>query len=362
MNTLDATGSGQEATIDWLEMMPATPDADALRAAEQRQEELIKPRGALGRLEEIAIRLAAMQGTDQPHLDKVRIVVCAGDHGVVAEKVSVFPQLTTVRLVEAFSRGGAAINVAADSIGASLEVINLGTVQDPEPREGLRDYRLGPGTANMVEGPAMTAHQLALALAAGRHAAERARLDGVDLFIGGEMGIGNTTAATAVACALLGLPAAEVAGRGAGLDGAGLAHKIAVIERALALHASQPLGPVEALRRLGGFEIAALTGAYVACAHLGVPVLVDGFISSAAALAAARLCAGAEQWFLFSHNSAESGHRHILAALDARPLLDLGMRLGEGTGAAVAVPLLRMACDLHNRMATFDDTGVEDRR
>jgi nicotinate-nucleotide--dimethylbenzimidazole phosphoribosyltransferase len=214
----------------------------------------------------------------------------------------------------------------------------------------------------MVCGPAMTGHQLARALGAGRHAAERARLDGIQLFIGGEMGIGNTTAAAALTCALLDLPAGQVAGRGAGLDADGLAHKTQVIQRALDLHAAQPITPEAALRRLGGFEIAALAGAYVACAHMGMPVLIDGFISSAAALAAARLCDGAEQWFLYSHASAEFGHRRIIEALDARPLLDLGMRLGEGTGAAVAVPLLRMACQLHNRMATFEDTGVADQR
>jgi nicotinate-nucleotide--dimethylbenzimidazole phosphoribosyltransferase len=351
-----------EETIEWLGMMAATPDEQARLAAEAHQERLIKPRGALGRLEDLAIRLAALQGTEWPSVDRVRIVVCAGDHGVVAEGVSVFPQDTTRKLINAFVRGGAAINVAAETIGASMEVINLGTVQDPEPLEGLRDCRLGPGTANMVFEPAMTEHQLARALGAGRQAAERARLDGMQLFIGGEMGIGNTTAAAALTCALLDLPAGQVAGRGAGLDATGLAHKTAVIQRALDRHAAQPITPEAALRRLGGFEIAALAGAYVACAHMGMPVLIDGFISSAAALAAARLCDGAEQWFLYSHASAEFGHRRIMEALDARPLLDLGMRLGEGTGAAVAVPLLRMACQLHNRMATFEDTGVADQR
>lgn len=348
----------QAAANDWLAIPAASPDVGAREAAVARQTALTKPPGALGRLEEIAIRLASLQGTEQPCVDRVHIAVFAGDHGVAAEGVSAFPQAVTAEMVKNFARGGAAICVAARTLGATLEVINLGTAFDTGPLDGVKDYRLGPGTANFTEAPAMTEHQLACALAAGRHAAERAKLAKVQLFIGGEMGIGNTTAAAALACALLDAAPERLAGPGTGLDAHGVARKTEVIRRALACHREHHGTPLEALRRLGGFEIAALTGAYIACAHIGLPVLVDGFISSTAALAAARLCPGAGHWFLFAHASAEPGHRAVLEALEARPLLDLGMRLGEGSGAAVAVPLLRMACALHNEMATFHEAGV----
>jgi nicotinate-nucleotide--dimethylbenzimidazole phosphoribosyltransferase len=263
-------------------------------------------------------------------------------------------------MVKNFARGGAAISVAARTLGAALEVINLGTACETGPLDGVIRYELGPGTANFTLQAAMTEPQLAAALDAGRQAAERARLAGSQLFIGGEMGIANTTAATALACALLGTNPERLTGPGTGLDRTGVAHKARVIQRALARHDGRLDSPLEALRRLGGFEIAALTGAYLACAQLGLPLLVDGFISSTAALVAARLCPDAEPWFLFAHASAEPGHRTVLEALEARPLLDLGMRLGEGSGAAVAVPLLRMACALHNDMATFAEAGVPE--
>jgi nicotinate-nucleotide--dimethylbenzimidazole phosphoribosyltransferase len=352
----------EATTVEWLSIPAATPDAGARAAAEARQAALTKPPGALGRLEDLAVRLAALQGTERPSVDRVHITVFAGDHGVAAEGVSAFPQAVTAEMVRNFARGGAAINVAARALGASLEVINLGTAFDTGPLAGVKDYRLGRGTANFTEAPAMTEHQLACALAAGRHAAERARLNGARLFIGGEMGIGNTTAAAALACALLDAPPERLAGPGTGLDAHGVARKTEVIRRALACHRDHHGTPREALRRLGGFEIAALAGGYIACAHVAVPALVDGFISSVAALAAARLCPGAERWFLFSHASAEPGHRCVLEALGAQPLLDLGMRLGEGSGAAAAVPLLRLACALHNDMATFAEAGVSGGR
>lgn len=345
-------------TIEWLSIPAVTPDSNAQRHAEARQAVLTKPLGALGRLEEIAIRLAALQGTTTPDVEQVQITVFAGDHGIAAEGVSAFPQAVTAEMVKNFARGGAAISVAARKLGAQLEVINLGTAFDTGPIDGVKSYALGTGTANFTVEAAMSEHQLACALAAGRHAAERARLNGAQLFIGGEMGIANTSAATALACALLDVAPSLLAGPGTGLDANGVSHKARVIQRALALHTPHINSPLEALRRLGGFEIAALAGAYIACAHMGVPVLVDGFITSSAALTATRLCPGVEEWLLFSHTSAEPGHYLILETLYARPLLDLGMRLGEGSGAAVAVPLLRMACAMHNEMATFAEAEV----
>jgi nicotinate-nucleotide--dimethylbenzimidazole phosphoribosyltransferase len=226
---------------------------------------------------------------------------------------------------------------------------------------GVRHLNIGPGTANFVEGSAMTPAQGELALQAGRDSVQRAIAAGAQLFIGGEMGIGNTTAASALACALLDCPVVHLAGPGTGLNAAGVSHKAQVIERALALHGAQRGDVLQTLFNLGGFEIAALVGAYLACAQEGVAVLVDGFICSVAALVAVRLNPECRQWLLFGHRGAEPGHRHVLETLNAEPLLDLGLRLGEGSGAALAVPLLRLACDLHGQMATFAEAAVADR-
>lgn len=340
----------------WFDDPIADLDGALLVAARERQLQLTKPPGSLGRLEELGVTLAAMQGTQQPRMDQIWITVFAGDHGVTAEGVSAFPSVVTAEMVRNFARGGAAISVLAREWKARLEVVNVGTVQPLEELPGVLDARVGPGTANFVHEPAMTVAQLHDALAAGHDAAERAAIGGAQLFIGGEMGIGNTTSAAAVACSLLGLPAAQLAGPGTGLDAAGVGRKALVIERALARHRSDQ--PLTALQRLGGFEIAALTGAYLRCGQLGVPVLVDGFISTVAALAAVRLRPELAHWLFYAHCSAEPGHRRLLEILDARPLFELGMRLGEGSGAAVAMPILRAAAALHARMATFAEAGV----
>ncbi len=340
----------------WYEDPIPGPDLAALAAARERQSQLTKPPGSLGRLEALGSALAAMQGTQRPRVENVWITVFAGDHGVTAEGVSAFPQVVTAEMVRNFARGGAAISVLAEEWKARLEVVNVGTVQALEELSGVLDARVGPGTANFVHEPAMTVAQLHDALAAGHHAAERAAIGGAHLFVGGEMGIGNTTSATAVACALLDLPAARLAGPGTGLDAAGVGRKAQAVERALARHRGDR--PLDALQRLGGFEIAALAGAYLRCGQLGVPVLVDGFITTVAALAAVRLQPELAAWLFYAHRSAEPGHRQLLDALGAEPLLALDMRLGEGSGAAVAVPILRAAAALHSRMATFAEAGV----
>ena len=345
----------------YLKVPARVPDAAIAQAARARQDSLTKPPGALGRLEELAITLAAAQGTLTPCVDRPWIAVFAADHGVVAEGVSAFPQAVTAEMIRNFARGGAAISVIARSLGAELEVVNLGTVGEVEDLPGVHHLRIAPGTANLMREPAMDAAQCAAALEAGRASVERARQAGADLYIGGEMGIGNTTAATALAALLSGAPAEQLAGPGTGLPPAGVAHKAAVVRAALALHRPCMESVFDALRRVGGLEIAALTGAYVACAQSGLAVLVDGFIASVAALAAARLCPGAAHWFVYAHASAEPGHRRVLDALGARPMLDLGMRLGEASGAGVAVPLLRMACALHAGMATFEQASVSGR-
>lgn len=346
------------STLDWISASCPVPDAAAAEVARQRQDQLTKPRGALGRLESLAVQLAALQGTPTPTPDPVHICLFAADHGVAAEGVSAFPQAVTGQMVRNIVAGGAAISVLARRLGAALEVIDCGSLDDLATVPGVRSERVGPGTGNIALAPAMTRDQLARALEIGRAAAQRAAQSGVRLLIGGEMAIGNTTAAAALGCALLKLPATELVGPGTGLDPAGVRHKAEVVERALARHMVAEPGPLALLERLGGFEIAALAGLYLGAAQGGVAVLVDGYIATVSALWACQVNPGLRDWLLFSHGSAEPGHRRLLDALSAMPLLDLGLRLGEGSGAAVAVPLLRLACDLHAGMATFAEAGV----
>ena len=343
--------------LAWLDEEPKPLNSEATAAARARQGELTKPPGALGDLETLAISFAGWQGRVQPSIERVHISVFAADHGVTEEGVSAFPAAVTAEMIRNFVRGGAAISVLARALNATLEVINLGTVGQAVIA-GAHDVALGPGTANFVNGPAMTDAQLDGALEAGRQSAERALAGGAQLYIGGDMGIGNTTAAAALACALLSARPEALAGPGTGLDERGVARKATVIRRALDKHSGHLQTPRDALQRLGGFEVAALVGAYLRCAQLGLPALIDGFIAGAAALTASRMRAGAKGWWLFAHRSKEPGHAAILTALEARPLLDLGLRLGEGSGAAVAVPLLRLACQLHAGMATFAEAGV----
>ncbi len=344
----------------WLKNPARALNGAALEAAQTRQMQLTKPPGSLGDLEGIAIRLAGMQSTQQPALDQVRIAVFAADHGIAAEGVSAFPQAVTGQMILNFARGGAAISVLARNLGASLEVVDVGSIGNNEAMTGVVVQKAAKGAANFRRQPAMTEVQLVAAMQAGRDAVERARQDGAQLFIGGEMGIANTSAATALACALLGRSAGEIAGPGTGLDAAGVARKAQIIDESLALHRAAMTSPLEALRHVGGFEIAALAAAYIACAQAGLPVLVDGFIASSAALVAMKIRPDAANWWFYGHASAEPGYVHLMRALDAKPLVNLGMRLGEGSGAAVALPILRLAAALHGQMATFGDAGVSE--
>lgn len=346
---------------DWIHRPAPAPDRQARQRARQHQRQLTKPLGSLGRLEELAITLAGFGADGRPGVDPVTISVFAADHGVSRAGVSAYPTEVTVQMLHNFATGGAAINVLARLLDAHLEVIDLGTATDPGPIAGVLRQRIGDGTANLRDRDAMAPEQLRAALDAGRAAADRALARGAGLFIGGEMGIGNSTAAAALTAALLDLDATRVSGPGTGLDPAGVARKGALIDAALRRYRAGPRAtPSDALRALGGFEIAALAGAYVRCAQHRVPVLVDGFIAGSAALAAVAINPSAGAWLLYSHRSAEPGHAPILDTLGATPLLDLRMRLGEGSGAAAAVPLLRIAAALHNRMATFAEAGVND--
>ncbi len=345
-------------STEWINDPVKPVDRAAEACARERQAQLTKPVGSLGSLEGVAIRFAGWQGCEKPQLLRPVITVFAADHGVADEGVSAFPQAVTAQMVQNFSRGGAAISVLAQRWGAGFDVVNLGTVVALGALPGVVDSPIAPATANFAKVAAMDDGQLAQALEAGRAVAHRALRQQAQLFIGGEMGIANTTAATAMAAALLDCPVQALVGPGTGVDAQGIAHKARVIEAALALHRDKLTDPLQVLRHLGGFEIAALTGAYIAAAQAGIPSLVDGFITTAAALVACRINPGVREWLQFSHGSAEPGHRRLLEALDAEPLLHLGMRLGEGSGAGVALPLLQSACVLHSEMATFAEAAV----
>ncbi len=344
-------------TIWYLEPV-SPPDNDLANQARQRQDELTKPPGSLGRIESLAIALSAMQGRLLPRLDHIAVVVFAADHGIAEEGVSAFPQAVTAEMIKNFARGGAAISVLARQLEARLEVVDVGSAHLNEPLPGVVDARIAPATRNFLHEPAMSHAQCIQAMDAGRAALERAWQAGTELFIGGEMGIANTTAATALLSIWLKRPASELVGPGTGLDEAGMRHKAEIIEQAIHRDNALLSGPLSVLAGFGGFEIAALCGAYIAAAQAGMPILIDGFISSVALLAAEKLNPGVRQWCFFSHRSAEPGHRHVCDALDAEPLLDLGMRLGEGSGAAIAAGLLKSACALHTNMATFAEAGV----
>ncbi len=345
--------------MKWIEKVSPQRNPSFKQTAQERQAQLTKPPGSLGRLEQIAIRLADLQQRNQPAVDNIAISVFAADHGVVEEGISAFPQEVTVQMISNFLNGGAAISVMAKQLDAQMEVVDVGVLHALPEQDGLVIQRAGNGTANSAKQEAMTEDQLDLAMQAGFDAVERAKNNAADMFIGGEMGIGNTTPASVLYSALLGLSASQTSGAGTGLDGAGINRKIEVVERIYNMHQSQCKdNPLAWLRCAGGFEIAALTGAYIHAAQQGLPVLVDGFISSAAALCAVRINQSVADWLFFSHVSAERGHHKALVEMGQQPLLDLGMRLGEGSGAAVAVPLMRAACALHNQMATFEEAAV----
>lgn len=342
----------------WWQQPAHALDHHAQTAAAERQNSLTKPPGSLGELESAAIRLAGMQGKTCPELKQPWISIFAGDHGIAAEGVSAFPQEVTPQMVANFAHGGAAITVLARQIGARFEVVDVGVASDTIHHPTVIQDKVALGTANFTQTAAMTVSQLEQALAAGRSAVKRALTSGADCFIAGEMGIANTTSASALACVWLKASPAAMCGPGTGLNAQGVNRKAEVIARALQLHADRLADPKTALATFGGFEVAAMTGAYIAAAQAGLPVIVDGLICTVSALAARLLNPGVEDWFFYGHQSAEPAHARVLEALKAKPLLQLGMRLGEGSGAATAFPLLQLACALHCQMATFAEAGV----
>ncbi|MDO8932510.1 MAG: nicotinate-nucleotide--dimethylbenzimidazole phosphoribosyltransferase [Rhodocyclaceae bacterium] len=319
-----------------------------------------KPLGALGRLEDLALQIGLVRGSLQPSLSKPHIVVFAGDHGAAKAGISAFPQDVTWQMVENFLAGGAAINVFARANDIALTVVDSGVAHDFGARPNLVDAKIAPGTANYLEGAAMTPAQCAAAMDRGAELVHQLAADGCEVIGFGEMGIGNTAAASLITHCLTGATLEACVGRGTGLDDAGLARKRTLLGQALARFDGTHSDALAVLAQFGGFEIAMMAGAMLAAAQARLVVLVDGFICGAAALVAARLTPAFLDYAVFCHASAEPGHKAQMAALGATPLVDLGLRLGEGTGAAVAWPLLRAACAFVNEMASFESAGVDD--
>ena len=356
-------GSAFDAAVDAVRPL----DVAAMAEARARQDRLTKPRGALGRLEELSVQLAGIAGVCPPPVPApAAVVVFAADHGVVAEGVTPWPQEVTAQMVANFVSGGAAINVLARAVGASVTVVDVGIATPLPPAcdgvAGLLRRPLGPGTANLAAAPAMDLAACRAALDLGAGLAADLAGEGARALLTGDMGIGNTTPAAALVAAFTGRPADEVTGRGTGVDDAGLARKTAVVERALGLHAGAvAAGPLRTLAALGGYEIAALVGFIVGGAAAGVPVLVDGLIADAALLAAERLVPGVAARCIAGHQSVEPGATAVLEELGLVPVLDLGMRLGEGSGACLALPIVEAAARVLAEMATFDAAGVIDK-
>jgi len=330
-------------------------DLNAQQSALARQSTLTKPAGALGQLEALSVRLAGMTGRLDWLPVRRAVVVCAGDHGVVAQGISAYPQSVTAQMVANFLRQGAAINVLARQMNARVTVVDAGVAASLEPHPDLVIGKIAAGTADLSVGPAMSAQQAEQSLALGRQVAEREIARGLDILAVGEMGIGNTTSASAIIAALTGQPAENVTGRGTGLGDAQLVHKIAVVERALRIN--QPHGQVT-LAKVGGFEIGAMAGLMIGAASARIPVILDGLISTSAALIAAQFEPTIADYLIAGHCGVEPGHRIALQALGLRPLLDLELRLGEGTGAVLVLPLIEAAMRTLNEMATFDSAGV----
>jgi len=330
-----------------------------LAQAQARLDNLTKPLGSLGKLEMLAARTCAMRRTVAAKVEKKIILTFAGDHGVVAEGISAFPQEVTPQMVLNFLAGGAGVNVLARHVGAEVRVVDVG-VAVPIEAEGLRQCKVRPGTANMAKGPAMSVDEALAAIGVGMEMAREAIEDGAEILGTGDMGIGNTTPSAALFAALLPAKVADVTGRGTGIDDVMLQHKIAVIEQSLAVNKDQLNSPLGALAAVGGLEIAAICGCILEAARSKIPVVVDGFISSAGALVAQRLAPHVLDYCFFSHMSAEQGHRIFFEKMGLSPLLHLDLRLGEGTGAALTMNLVEAGLKIMNEMATFGEAGVSE--
>jgi nicotinate-nucleotide--dimethylbenzimidazole phosphoribosyltransferase len=337
------------------------PDEAAAAAARARQDTLTKPRGSLGRLEALSIQIAGICRQPIPHIKHKVIVIMAGDHGVVAEGVSAYPQEVTPQMVLNFLSGGAAINVLARHVGARVVVVDMGIAADLEPHPDLVVKKIAHGTQNIAHGPAMTREQAMQAVLAGVEVVEEEIGCGLDIVGTGDMGIGNTTPSAAIAAALSRQPPIEFAGRGTGVDDSGLARKIQAIEAALRVNQPDSGDGIDVLARVGGYEIGGLVGVILGAAAHHKPVVIDGFISTAAAMIAVSVAPQVRPYLIAAHRSQERGHGIMLEWLGLDPLLDLNMRLGEGTGAALGISLAEAACKSLAEMATFTEAGVSDK-
>ncbi len=336
-------------------------DTRAMQAATQRQQRLTKPPGSLGRLEDLSVQLAGIFGTDRQTVQGATVIVAAADHGVVAQGVTGYPQAVTAQMVRNFLAGGAAISVMARSRGVDLVIVDAGVATPLAAHPDLHVVAPGRGTRDITEGPAMTHAQAEACVRAGVDLAESAAENGAAIIGTGDMGIGNTTSASAITAAVTGASPAQATGRGTGRSDPELAHKIACVERALDVNQPDPSDGLDVLARVGGFEIGVLVGVVLGGALARRAVVLDGFVSGAAGLIASSLCPTARDHLIAGHRSAEPGHRIALEHMQLQPLLDLGMRLGEGTGALLAAGLVEVAAACLSDMATFDEAGVSDR-
>jgi nicotinate-nucleotide--dimethylbenzimidazole phosphoribosyltransferase len=335
-------------------------DEEAMAQARKRQDELTKPAGSLGRLEELSIKIAGIQRKAKPEIKNKAMITMAGDHGVVDEKIGNWPREVTAQMVENFLRGGAGINVLARQAAARIVFVDMGVASDLKPNKQLIVKKVDYGTKNMCQGPAMTGEQAIAAIEAGIEIVTGEAKRGLDIVGTGDMGIGNTTASSAVFAVLSGKTVEETTGRGTGLSDEQLAHKIDVIKRALAVNKPNPAKPLEVLAKVGGFEIGGLAGVMLGAAAQHIPVVIDGFISGAAASIAIALAPQLKDYLIAAHVSAEAGHATMLQYLGLKPLLNLEMRLGEGTGAALGIIIAEAAVRTLNEMATFAEAGVSE--
>ncbi len=335
-------------------------DKEAMTEARARQDKLTKPAGSLGRLEELSIQIAGIERKARPGIENKAVITMAGDHGVVDEKVGNWPREVTAQMVENFLRGGAGINVLARQAGARIVFVDMGVASDLKPDPQLIVRKIGYGTKNMCLGPAMTKEQAIKAIEAGIEIVSGEADKGLDIVGTGDMGIGNTTASSAIFAAMTGKPVGEITGRGTGLNDEQLVHKIDVIKRALAVNKPDPAKPLDVLAKVGGFEIGGLAGVMLGAAARRIPVVIDGFISGAAALIAMALAPQLKDYIIAAHVSAEAGHSAMLKHMGLKPLLSLDMRLGEGTGAALGIFLVEAAVRTLNEMATFAEAGVSE--
>ena len=338
-----------------------TPDASWDARAWARLDSLTKPPRSLGLLEEVAQRLAVLQRSEKPSVPRKAIVLMAADHGVTAQGISPYPSEVTAQMVANIAAGGAAINQLAAHADARVVIVDVGVAHPVSYENGVVDARVADGTADMTTGPAMTRDQTLHAIRVGIEQVAALAAEGLDLVGTGDMGIGNTTASAAITSVLTCVDAADVVGPGTGLDDEGVRHKADVVRQAIEVNIPDPLDALDTLAKVGGLEIAGIVGVILGAASLGIPVVSDGYISGAAALVAVHMAPAARPWLFVSHRSAEPGHTVVLEALGMRPVLQLDMRLGEGTGAALAMELMDAACAVMSGMATFGEAGVDGR-